>query len=107
MSTARREVRHAVGQSRGRGCRGGAGALAARYAAGRNRAERSWLAAVAPRLTQIGEVDWVSILPLVERLVPDDPARSGTRLGGEPGVAYLIRTDKTTLLFDVGFNRRA
>lgn len=84
-----------------------AGALAARYVTGRNQAERSWPAEVAPRLTNIGEVDWVSILPLVERLVPEDPERAGTPLGGEPGVAYLIRTDKTTLLFDVGFNRRA
>jgi len=62
---------------------------------------------VAPRLTQIGEVDWVSILPLVERLVPESPEGFGTRLGGEPGVAYLIRTDRTTLLFDVGLNPRA
>jgi 7,8-dihydropterin-6-yl-methyl-4-(beta-D-ribofuranosyl)aminobenzene 5'-phosphate synthase len=95
------------GRVAGVGALAAAGALSARYVAGRNRAERSWLAEVAPRLTQIGEVDWVSILPLVERLVPDDPAHPGTRLGGEPGVAYLIRTDRTTLLFDVGFNPRA
>jgi 7,8-dihydropterin-6-yl-methyl-4-(beta-D-ribofuranosyl)aminobenzene 5'-phosphate synthase len=81
--------------------------LAARYVAGRNQAERSWRTEVAPRLTNIGEVDWVSILPLVERLVPEDPGRSSARLGGEPGVAYLIRTGGTTVLFDVGLNPRA
>jgi 7,8-dihydropterin-6-yl-methyl-4-(beta-D-ribofuranosyl)aminobenzene 5'-phosphate synthase len=95
------------GRVAGAGTLAAAGALAARYVAGRNQAQRSWPAEVAPRLTNIGEVDWVSILPLVDRLVPEDPQRSGTPLGGEPGVAYLIRTGKTTLLFDVGFNRRA
>src|SRR6266511_3584007 len=95
------------GRVAGAGAVAVAGTLAARYAAGRNQAQRSWLAAVAPRLTQIGEVDWVSILPLVERLVPDDPELPGRRLGGELGVAYLLRTDKSTLLFDVGLNPRA
>lgn len=83
----------------------GAGALAVRYAAGR-RVEPSWPASLAPRLAQLGEVDQVSILPLVERLVPDSPTRLGGRLRGEPGVAYLLRTDKATVLFDVGLNLR-
>ena len=83
-----------------------AGALAARYAVQRSRIERSWPAQVAPRLAQIGEVDQVSILPLVERLVPEGPASLGGRLHGEPGVAYLIQAGATTVLFDVGFNLR-
>src|SRR5690348_3766061 len=83
-----------------------AGALAARYAVQRSRIERSWPTQVAPRLAQIGEVDQVSILPLVERLVPDGPPGLGGRLHGEPGVAYLIRAGTTTVLFDVGFNPR-
>lgn len=87
-----------------------AGALAARYAAQQRRIERSWPAQVAPRLAQIGEVDQVSILPLVERLVPDRPPGPGGRLHGEPGVAYLLQarttTETTTVLFDVGFNPR-
>ena len=77
------------------------GALAARYAAQRNRLERSWLAQVEPKLSSIGEVDQLSILPLVERLVPSD------RLVGEAGVSYLIRADATTLLFDSGLNRKS
>lgn len=75
------------------------GGLAARYAVQRERLERSWLQRVDQRLSSIGEVERVSILPLVERLTPDD------RLIGEPGVSYLIRADGTSLLFDVGFNR--
>jgi len=74
------------------------GGLAARYAVQRERLEGSWLAAVGPKLSGIGEVEHLSILPLVERLVP------AGALEGEPGVSYLLRADDTTILFDVGFN---
>ena len=73
-------------------------ALAARYSVQHNRVERSWLREVEPRLASIGEVDQVTILPLVERLVSSDS------LMGEPGVSYLIRAGTTTLLFDSGLN---
>lgn len=76
------------------------GGLAARYAVQRQRLERSWLGVVGPKLSAIGEVDRLSILPLVERLVP------GEHLDGEPGVSYLVRADGTNLLFDVGLNPR-
>jgi len=72
--------------------------LAARYGVQQRRVERSWLRDVEPKLTSIGEVDQVSILPLVERLVSSGP------LMGEPGVSYLVRADDTTLLFDSGLN---
>jgi len=74
------------------------GGLATRYAVQRERLERSWLRAIGPKLSGIGEVEHLSILPLVERLVPDGA------LEGEPGVSYLLRADDTTILFDVGFN---
>ena len=74
------------------------GGLATRYAVQRERLEGSWLAAVGPKLSGIGEVERLSILPLVERLVP------AGALEGEPGVSYLLRADDTTILFDVGFN---
>jgi 7,8-dihydropterin-6-yl-methyl-4-(beta-D-ribofuranosyl)aminobenzene 5'-phosphate synthase len=45
-------------------------------------------------------VDELSILPVVERLVPSEP------LVGEPGVSYLLRAGQTTFLFDSGLNRR-
>ncbi len=74
----------------------GAAALAARYARGRARADREWRAVIAPRLTDLGEVTTLSVLPLVERLT------AGAGLRGEPGVSYLIRADDTTMLFDCG-----
>jgi 7,8-dihydropterin-6-yl-methyl-4-(beta-D-ribofuranosyl)aminobenzene 5'-phosphate synthase len=79
------------------------GGLAARYAIQRQRLERSWLGAVGSKLSAIGEVEHLAILPLVERLTP------GGELDGEPGVSYLIRADGTSLLFDAGLNasRRA
>ncbi len=76
------------------------GGLAARYISQRIRIERSWLTDTAPTLTSIGEVDQLSIVPLVERLVPSD------KLTGEPGVCYLLRAGETTLLFDAGLNLR-
>ena len=82
---------------RGRG-RGGA-ALMRRYAAGTARADRSWPAQVGAGLRDLGEVDEVSIVPLVERLTPD-----GSGLAGEPGVSYLVRAGGTRVLFDSGLS---
>jgi 7,8-dihydropterin-6-yl-methyl-4-(beta-D-ribofuranosyl)aminobenzene 5'-phosphate synthase len=73
--------------------------LAVRYAAGVARADRSWPAQIEPGLRDLGEVDEVSILPLVERLTAD---RRG--LIGEPGVSYLVRAGGTRLLFDSGLS---
>lgn len=64
------------------------------------RIDRSWTASVEPNLTAIGEVDHLAILPLVERVSPMP------QLQGEPGVSYLLRVGRTTLLFDTGLNRR-
>ena len=74
--------------------------LTARYVAASSRIERSWTAAVEPRLSAIGEVDDLTIVPLVERLSPT------SQLRGEPGVSYLLRAGQTTLLFDTALNRR-
>ena len=76
------------------------GGLAARYSWHQRRIERDWLADIAPRLDSIGEVDELSIVPVVERLA------SGAELRGEPGVSYLIRAGSTRLLFDTGLNAR-
>jgi 7,8-dihydropterin-6-yl-methyl-4-(beta-D-ribofuranosyl)aminobenzene 5'-phosphate synthase len=77
----------------------GLAALAGRYAAGLARADRSWPVQVESRLSDLGEVDEVSILPLVERLTPD-----GSDLAGEPGVSYLIRAGGRRVLFDTGLS---
>jgi hypothetical protein len=60
----------------------------------------SWLAHTASKLNSVGEVEQVSILPLVEHLTSSHEYR------GEPGVSYLLRADRTTLLFDAGLNAR-
>ncbi len=72
------------------------GGLAVRYAAGRARADRPTVAELDVRLTDLGEVDRLSVLPLVERHT------AGGHLHGEPGVSYLVRADDLTLLFDTG-----
>jgi 7,8-dihydropterin-6-yl-methyl-4-(beta-D-ribofuranosyl)aminobenzene 5'-phosphate synthase len=77
----------------------GLAALAGRYAAGVARADRDWPAQVGIRLGDLGEVDEVSILPLVERLTTD-----GNGLAGEPGVSYLVRAGATRVLFDSGLS---
>lgn len=77
----------------------GLAALAGRYAAGLARADRSWPGQIEARLSGLGEVDEVSILPLVERLTPD-----GSGLAGEPGVSYLIRAGGMRVLFDSGLS---
>jgi 7,8-dihydropterin-6-yl-methyl-4-(beta-D-ribofuranosyl)aminobenzene 5'-phosphate synthase len=77
----------------------GLAALARRYAAGVARADRSWPAEVESGLRDLGEVDEVSILPLVERLT-----REGSDLRGEPGVSYLVSAGGTRVLFDSGLS---
>jgi hypothetical protein len=77
----------------------GLAALAARYAAGVKRADREWPAQVEAGLSGLGEVDEVSIVPLVERLVPE-----GSGLHGEPGVSYLVSAGGRRVLFDSGLS---
>src|SRR4051794_4215876 len=76
----------------------GVGRLALRYSNAAAAVDRSWREAVAPRLHDIGEVDSVSVLPLVERHVLEPG------LLGEPGVSYLIEAGGVRLLFDCGLS---
>jgi len=52
----------------------------------------------ADKLPDVGATRSLAILPLVDwsGATPD--------LQGEPGVSYLIKTDRSTILFDVGVN---
>ncbi len=79
---------------------GSAAGLSARFYLGRRRADYAWATTRYPKLKNWGVVKQLSILPLVDWY----PARPD--LAGEPGVAYLIRADDTTILFDVGLNER-
>lgn len=55
-------------------------------------------AAAAGALSGVGSTQRLEILPLV------DWATTGAPLRGEAGVSYLVRTDRSTILFDVGGN---
>jgi 7,8-dihydropterin-6-yl-methyl-4-(beta-D-ribofuranosyl)aminobenzene 5'-phosphate synthase len=82
----------------------GFAALAARYQRATASADRTWATGVERRLTDLGDVGEVSILPLVERLTVGFPLKE--RFQGEAGVSYLIRAGATTLVFDTGLNLR-
>jgi 7,8-dihydropterin-6-yl-methyl-4-(beta-D-ribofuranosyl)aminobenzene 5'-phosphate synthase len=71
-------------------------ALAARYTRGRERADRQTLDEVDTALADLGTVERLSILPVVERYTADAALR------GEPGVSYLVKAGNLTLLFDAG-----
>lgn len=73
-----------------------AAALAVRYSAGRAKADRRGQAVLDARLSDLGDVQRLSILPLVERHT------SGPGMRGEAGVSYLVRADDLTVLFDTG-----
>jgi hypothetical protein len=71
----------------------GSAALAARYQRATASADRTWAMPVERRLTDLGDVGEVSILPLVERLTARFPLRE--RFPGEAGVCYLIRAARS------------
>jgi 7,8-dihydropterin-6-yl-methyl-4-(beta-D-ribofuranosyl)aminobenzene 5'-phosphate synthase len=73
-----------------------AATLAARYLIGRNRADKQNVRDVDVGLADLGSVERLSIVPVVERHT------AGPGLKGEPGVSYLIRADGLTVLFDTG-----
>jgi 7,8-dihydropterin-6-yl-methyl-4-(beta-D-ribofuranosyl)aminobenzene 5'-phosphate synthase len=73
-------------------------ALATRFVMGRRRAEQVWASSQYPKIQDLGSVQRLSVLPLIDWYTDNDD------LTGEPGVSYLIRADDTVILFDVGLN---
>lgn len=67
---------------------------------GNKRVQRELVATHYDLLPDIGSVDTLEVLPLVD-FYSDD-----SRLKTEPGVSYLVKTDHNTILMDVGFNRQ-
>lgn len=61
--------------------------------------ERDWVAAPAGQIRFSGSVKRIAITPLANWRT------SGPQFIGEPGVSYLIETDRGRILFDVGFNQ--
>ena len=74
--------------------------LIVRFYRGRRHVDQMWTAVHFPALKDIGTVQHLTILPLIDM----KPARSD--LAGEAGVSYLVRADNTCILFDVGLNLR-
>ena len=74
----------------------------ARFDSGKDDAEEEWLLdqASLKNIDKLGSTRSLEILPLI------DWKTSDKKLKGEPGVSYLIKTDHTTVLFDVGFNQK-
>ncbi len=60
--------------------------------------EREWQSRKPQPLKEFGTTRTLEVLPIVNQR-----ARPGLR--SEPGVAYLVKTDTQTILFDLGFNR--
>ena len=67
----------------------------------RTEADRQWREAVVARVDEPDTVSDLSVLPLIDWYTADDT------LAGEAGVSYLVRAGDTTVLFDVGLNRKA
>lgn len=63
----------------------------------RNSVESEELLQVS-KMTNIGSVKSLSILPLIES------ETKGEHLTGEPGVSYLIKVDEKYILYDMGWN---
>lgn len=71
--------------------------LMLRYARGRRREEADWCAIQSMDPLNLGSVDELRVLPLVD-------ARAGPGLLAEPGLSYLLVTDQWTILFDLGLS---
>jgi len=67
---------------------------------GLDEVQDGWQTIKVTKFENIGSTKTLSILPLVNWYTSND------KLKGEAGVAYLIKTDDQTLLFDVGFNAK-
>jgi len=67
---------------------------------GKKRADKELETMVYDKLSPVGAVKTLSILPLI------DFYSTGSELKTEPGVSYLVKADDTTILLDVGYNAK-
>lgn len=74
------------------------GLLDLRYYRNRSRADGQWNAFIPKKLSDIGSVKQLIITLLIDWY----PARES--LSGEAGVSYLVQSDNTAILLDVGLN---
>lgn len=76
-------------------------ALLARFNEGKKKAEEQWQQkqSTMRKINNLGTTRTLEILPLIDWYTRDES------LKGEAGVSYLIKTDQSNILFDVGRNR--
>ena len=67
---------------------------------GKKKAEKEWQQFIPKKLTGLGTTKSLEILPLIDWYTDRDDLKR------EPGVSYLVKTDKNSILFDVGYNVR-
>jgi 7,8-dihydropterin-6-yl-methyl-4-(beta-D-ribofuranosyl)aminobenzene 5'-phosphate synthase len=67
---------------------------------GRQRAEKEWQQFIPKKMAGLGTTKFLEILPLIDWYSDRDDLKR------EPGVSYLVKTDKNSILFDVGYNVR-
>lgn len=74
--------------------------LLTRFNKGKQKAEQEWQLNQSNirKIKNLGVTKTLEILPLIDLYTRDES------LKGEAGVSYLIKTDKCTILFDVGLN---
>lgn len=74
--------------------------LVERYNTGKKEAESAWMKnqAAIQKIKDLGATQTLEVLPLI------DWQTANEYLMGEAGVSYLIKTDQSTILFDVGLN---
>lgn len=71
-----------------------------RFNIGKQKADEIWQQTKVTRIENLGTTKSLEILPLIDWKV------SSENLTGEAGVSYLIKTDETTILFDLGANQK-
>ncbi len=69
-----------------------------RFERGKQRASKQWRNTNIAKITEPGATTSLEIIPLI------DWHTSSDALKNEAGVSYLVKTDKKTILFDMGFN---
>lgn len=74
--------------------------LTARFNKGKKDAENIWRRSATKKITDLGEVASLDVLPLI------DWYTSEAGLIGEAGVSYFVKAGGSAILFDVGFNRK-
>jgi len=68
---------------------------------GSSRASKELLSLKIGKITGMGQVDSLTIIPLIEYYSVDDGYRT------EEGVSYLIKAGDSTILFDLGYNKKS